>query len=501
MELDVFSLKTGRKGISPLIATVLAILFGVTTLGIALGVVNPAFRRMKDTSIVNDEFHTLETLNTAIKEVASESDGSKRIVPVTITDGTLRVNSTYDWLYFEYEPSEAMDISGEKGDIRIEHGLEFADYFNYYADGSKATPTWTNTSGQWIVSGGAYSGTNGTSYHNVSGPFENWKFSASISNVSGTTGGQVFVLPTNPENLVLFLPMDDAGGSMTYDYSGSRNNGTLTNMNNTGNSTSGPTTDGKFGRGMRFDGVNDYVDCGSNVGGFTVSNSFTISSWINPALDSSDDVIYGNAWSEPGYLLRITTGNKARFLLIKDGTNYKGIDSSVLGSGWHHIVAVWDGSNTNIYIDGLNDSQTPVAGGTVNTITTSVNTKIGLETTSGGHYFNGTIDEVMVFNRSLSAAEILSLYETNSKKLIATGTQTITTKTNVSVVLSNPAGRTMFDDVRVTRDRNKLTLLVPFTNVELNGTLRLTKGEHKIQIKHMETNTTTSRPIVELTAV
>ena len=115
--------------------------------------------------------------------------------------------------------------------------------------------------------------------------------------------------------------------------------------------------------------------------------------------------------------------------------------------------------------------------------------------------FNGTIDEVMVFNRALSAAEILALYETSSKKLLATGTQTIAAKTNVSVVLSNPAGRTKFDDVRVTREKNKLTILIPFTNVELNGTLRLTKGEHKIQIKHMETNTTTSKPIVELTAV
>lgn len=280
MELDVFSLKISRKGISPLIATVLVMLFGVTTLGIALGVVNPAFRRMKDTSIVNDEFHTLETLNTAIKEVASESDGSKRVVPVTITDGTLRVNSTYDWLYFEYEPSEAMDISGEKGDIRIEHGLEFADYFNYYADGSKATPTWTNTSGQWIVSGGAYSGTNGTSYHNVSGPFENWKFSASISNVSGPTGGQVFVLPTNPESLVGFWPFDNRSGSVAYDYSGNRNNGTLTSMADPATPSSGwNSTDCKYGGCLNFDGVDDYVEVPDSAS-LNIDNQITIEVWI-----------------------------------------------------------------------------------------------------------------------------------------------------------------------------------------------------------------------------
>jgi len=500
MELDIFSLKTGRKGISPLIATVLVILFGVITLGIALGVVNPAFRRMKDTSIVNDEFHTLETLNTAIKEVASESDGSKRVVPVTITDGTLRVNSTYNWLYFEYEPSEAMDISGEKGDIRIEHGLEFADYFNYYADGSRATPTWTNTSGQWIVSGGVYSGTNGTSYHNISGPFENWKFSASISNVTGPTGGQVFVLPTNPESLVGFWPFDNRSGSVAYDYSGNRNNGTLTNMNTTGNATSGwqavPAC--KAGRScLMFDGVNDYVEV-SDLG----EEPLTIEFWFYA--NSINDVtpydrlmsnIDNTKGASPSFSLAFADGDIKIW-----GTAWKGFSVGTISvNQWYHLtIVIKSNGDATAYLNGIEK-------GTVNDNYEFY--KIGIGSNfiysggASGRIFNGTVDEVLVFNYSFSSEEVTALYELSTKKLIATGTQTVTAKTTPAIVLSNPAGKTSFDDVALSRDRNKLTILIPFTNVELNGTLRVGKGEHKIQIKHMETNTTTSRPIVELTAV
>lgn len=59
---------------------------------------------------------------------------------------------------------------------------------------------------------------------------------------------------------------------------------------------------GKFCNALSFDSADDYVDCNSNVGNFYLSDPFTIKAWINSALDNSDsdDVIYGNAWAEPG---------------------------------------------------------------------------------------------------------------------------------------------------------------------------------------------------------
>jgi hypothetical protein len=154
------------------------------------------------------------------------------------------------------------------------------------------------------------------------------------------------------------------------------------------------------GKALSFDGNDDYVNCNSNVGSFELSDPFTIEAWINPALDYENNVIYGNAWAESGYLVRVTPSNKVRFILIETGSIYKGIDSSELDPGWHHIVAVWDGTYVKIYIDGVDDSQTSIVGGTVGTITTTVNTKIGgLDTTATADFnFNGIIDEVRIWS-------------------------------------------------------------------------------------------------------
>ena len=106
--------------------------------------------------------------------------------------------------------------------------------------------------------------------------------------------------------------------------------------------------------------------------------------------------------------MKVASENKVRFILIQTGSIYKGIDSSVLTAGWHHIVAVWDGASVKIYVDGVDDSQTPIVGGTVTTITTIANTKIGLDTASAAHYFNGLIDEVRIWDKALQPEDILN---------------------------------------------------------------------------------------------
>lgn len=159
-----------------------------------------------------------------------------------------------------------------------------------------------------------------------------------------------------------------------------------------------------------FDGVNDSIDMGSNVGNFTVADSFSISAWINPALDFQNHAIYGNTWSSPGYLLRVTDQNKIRFILAENGSVYEGMDSGVLTPGWHHVTGVWDGANVKVYVDGVDASMTSIANGTVSTITTSAHTFIGQTGQIGSaHYFDGMIDDVRVYGDVLSESEIAAL--------------------------------------------------------------------------------------------
>jgi len=49
--------------------------------------------------------------------------------------------------------------------------------------------------------------------------------------------------------------------------------------------------------------------------------------------------------------VRVTSENKVRFMLIDTENIYRGIESSVLTAGWHHIAAVWDGIDVKIHVD------------------------------------------------------------------------------------------------------------------------------------------------------
>ena len=227
---------------------------------------------------------------------------------------------------------------------------------------------------------------------------------------------------------------DNAATKNVVDSIGA-NNGTAKVNTNT------KTTTGKIDKALTFNGTSDYVNFSSNIGNFTLANNFTIAGWVNPALDSTSDVIYGNTWSDYGYMLGISSSNKARFLLSRSNSRYNGIDSSTLASGWHYVVGIWNGSLPKIYVDGLENSATAVTKGTVDSITTSNSTNIGLDTTGDAHYFKGPIDEVRVSNAVRSADwikfEYHNITDSGNNLTIASQEAKITTYTITTSATAN----------------------------------------------------------------
>ena len=438
----------------------------------------------------------MQQLDTNIKEVASESTGSKRTVPLTVSDGVYGTNTTYDWLYYTYEPSNGLDLGGTRGDIRVESGLKFADYFNWYMPGSVAAPTWKNVSGQWAITDSTYAGQNGAAYHNVSGALQNWQLSATITNLYASATGEIFALPTNPESLVGYWTFDEGSGGNAYDYSGRNNTGTL-NMNTTGNATSGwNSTDCKYGSCLKFDGMNDYVSV-ANSGSLNITNALTIALWVkfNSIAPSAGFLAkgYGSisnyqfGTGESGTQLRFRW-NDTNNIINSPNHNYKADE-------WHYVTVTVDTVNhiLRFYSDGSqlgSDVSFPSV-----LIANSEPLKIGL---SADTYFNGTIDEVMTFNRSLSASEVATLYETSAKKLLATGTQGITSAANVSIVLSSPSGQTSFDDVTVSSGSADITLIVPYNGIEINGSMRAARGQQLIEITNMGIDATSDKQILQI---
>ncbi len=203
-------------------------------------------------------------------------------------------------------------------------------------------------------------------------------------------------------DLVGYWKLDEGSGNIAYDSSVFSNNGTL---------HGGPTwTTGKIGNALSFDGVDDYVDCG-NGKSLSGMSALTIETWVKP---NEFPPSLNKRILEKGYTYYLvdTTAKKAQLLLYTTGGyDYVTADSPLLDTAkWYHIVGVYDGTNIMIYIDGIKvATKTHIYGGLP--VATNSSPLILGSVNGISNYFNGLIDEVRIYNRALSADEILQHYQ------------------------------------------------------------------------------------------
>ncbi|MBR9704634.1 LamG domain-containing protein, partial [Candidatus Pacearchaeota archaeon] len=216
------------------------------------------------------------------------------------------------------------------------------------------------------------------------------------------------VLMMNFDNVSLLGEND----TYVYDVSGNGNNGTVTNavVN---------TTDCKFGNCYSFDGVGDFIDYTNTFGNFSNTTSFTVSAWIYDVEGTTEEFDRhivgkgdGNGWNlyfdDVGH-------NRWVFQLVSPGGSVRRtLDDNNPENKWMHLVGVFDAIEYEItlYVNGVNGS---AIGGPNGNFQNTRNFRIGRHGT-GNNYWNGTIDEVMIWNRSLSASEIQQLYFMNLNK-------------------------------------------------------------------------------------
>ncbi len=213
--------------------------------------------------------------------------------------------------------------------------------------------------------------------------------------------------------LVGYWPFDRVSviGTTSLDRSTSKYNGSL---------SGGPTvTSGQIGQALNFDGSDDFMSLGSsdylNV---NATADMTISGWFFRDTFTTDDVIvakiYGIGPGETGYGVYISSGDQLIFK-IGDGVQTYTVTTSMTftTSVWTHFSIVWDqdsAANTKIYINGQSVSTS--TSGTISDIddaSYSHTFRVGA-LSAGGEPFDGKIDEVRVYNRTLTANEVLTLY-------------------------------------------------------------------------------------------
>jgi Concanavalin A-like lectin/glucanases superfamily/Viral BACON domain len=202
--------------------------------------------------------------------------------------------------------------------------------------------------------------------------------------------------PPPPTGLVGAWGFDEASGASALDSSGAGNVGTL----------SGPLrTAGRFGGGLQFDGVNDWVTV-ADANSLDLTTGMTLEAWVRPAA-------LGTVWrtvvlkEQPGqlvYALYAGTDTASR----PSGHVFTTSDRALLGPSalplntWSHLAMTWDGLSLRVYVNGAQVSSSALTG-TARTSTSPL--RIGGNAV-WPEWFNGIIDEVRVYNRALTAAEI-----------------------------------------------------------------------------------------------
>jgi len=194
--------------------------------------------------------------------------------------------------------------------------------------------------------------------------------------------------------------MNEGSGSVVYDHSRYRNNGQIVGAN---------WTTGKFGWALSFDGVDDYVE----ISDFSeVNDQITITAWaFLPTKDQPTDyppiLEKFENWSNRLWLNLMTASEKVQLGYALDGQDWKFISTSIDYNRWVFIAGVVNGKKIKIYIDGSlkiegeHDYDFDWA---------SINAPIRMGKGLDGQIFEGTIDEVRIYNRALSEEEIKSLY-------------------------------------------------------------------------------------------
>ena len=194
-------------------------------------------------------------------------------------------------------------------------------------------------------------------------------------------------------------------GTTWTDLAGS-NNGTLTN---------GPTFDSDNGGSIVFDGGNDYVTLGNDTS--LELQNLSILAWFNLDTLEADIDFYSSAADNGtnGYRLG-TTGSTEIIWLVGDASGYTLKFSSGLSAStgeWKCVTATYDSSNLRIYIDGLLN----VTESATKTITHANPIAIGGRGGDlGNHGFDGKIAIVQVYDRALTAAEILQNYNAQKER-------------------------------------------------------------------------------------
>ena len=221
------------------------------------------------------------------------------------------------------------------------------------------------------------------------------------------------------DGLVLCLDAADrnsyvSGSTTWFDVAGS-NNGTLTN---------GPTFNTGNGGSIVFDGVNDYVDCG-NGSSINIPDNVTVNIWFKiNSLTGYQGIIakrnFSTGFTNYGINFSNDYNSFQVYFNTGGGNNFKlaltTMTNNFTTNVWYNVCAVFEksSSNTNIYVykNGVLLTSNTEAGNLA-----AVSTPLTLgSSAASSERFNGNIADTQIYNRALTASEVLQNYNAQKSR-------------------------------------------------------------------------------------
>ncbi len=209
-----------------------------------------------------------------------------------------------------------------------------------------------------------------------------------------------------PQGLVLRFSCDDFrnNGTMLPDITGSNNNGRVSGAR--------PAPAGRLNGGCEFTGKNSYIQVPASP--LLDSKRVTFCLWLKTAKAEWPDRTLIDKRPESGYGLRLASGDKQQSgrkgkLCATVAGHDCFSNQTVADNAWHHAAVTYDGEVVKLYVDGILQQQTVQWRGEVGASGQELTLGMNRSNPSAKDKevaFEGAIDDVLVFNRALTEAEV-----------------------------------------------------------------------------------------------
>jgi hypothetical protein len=228
------------------------------------------------------------------------------------------------------------------------------------------------------------------------GPTNSWINLSSSNSLNGlVTSGLVLAL--------------DAGRTLSYPGSGT----TWTNLSvgsNNGTLINGPTYSNANGGSIVFDGINDFVNCGT---GLALSGSWTISGFVRSSASSTIQTVIarsGDVFTSyiENYYLYISNIDKFKIQTSADSYKFAESTTTMATNTWYYVTGIYDATTKilSIYVNGNFEGSSVALVDNPPTARTQYITLGAGDGLSVNNRLTGNIAQASIYNRALTAAEV-----------------------------------------------------------------------------------------------